>query len=317
MPIKMVVPDFDKDILNRLKKAAPNIEFLIAKNKEDALLLAPQADATYTFCTPEFIAAAPNLKWVQATSAGVERYPFAELKKRNIIFTNASAIYGASLADHLMAFILAFSRQLPFLFHAQNNRVWEKRSNYPSGELAGQTLLIDGFGGTGEHLARRAAGFDMRTIATRRHPDQPKPDTVDAVYPHDKLFDLLPQADWVAVCVPLTPETRDRYHNRAFELMKPSAYILNIARGGIINTDALMAALDNHQLAGAGLDVTTPEPLPSNHPLWAYKNVIITPHASGHSPHSNTRMMDLLCENVARYARNEPLINTVDLDLQY
>ncbi len=317
MPLHMVVPDLGQEILERLRTTAPEIDFLVAKNKDEALALAPLADAVYTFCTPEFLFAAPNLKWVQATSAGVERYPFKELKQRNIVFTNASAIYGSHLADHLMAFILAFSRQLPFLLKAQQNRIWEKRTNYPSGELTGQTLLIDGLGGTGEHLSRRAAGFDMRVIATRRRPDQPRPDTVEAVYPHDCLHDLLPQADWVAVCVPLTPETRNRYHDREFELMKSSAYILNIARGGIINTNALMKALDNNQITGAGLDVTDPEPLPSDHPLWVYSNVIITPHASGHSPHSNTRMIDLLCDNVSRFVHGESLLNIVDLNLQY
>ena len=317
MPHKMIIPNLGENALQKLKSSVPEIEFLIANNKEEALKLAPDADAIYTFCTPELLAVAPKLKWVQALSAGVERYPFAELEKRGIIFTNASGIYGAHLADHLMAFILAFSRQLPVLFRAQQAHEWKSRKTYPPGDLRGQTLLIDGLGGTGQDLARRASGFDMRIIATRRHPNQPKPDTVEAVYAHDQLQTLLPQADWVAVCVPLTDETRNRYHDTEFALMKNTAYITNIARGPIINTNALMNALDNTQIAGAGLDVTDPEPLPADHPLWDYENVIITPHASGHSPQADDNILDLICENAQRFIKGKPLKNQVHYDLRY
>jgi phosphoglycerate dehydrogenase-like enzyme len=317
MSNKMIVPNLGENAIKRLRNAVPQMEFLIANNKDEALHFAPEADAIYTFCTPELLAVAPKLKWVQALSAGVERYPFDELEKRNIIFTNASGIYGAHLADHLMAFILAFSRQLPVLFRAQQAHEWKSRKTYPPGDLRGQTLLIDGLGGTGQDLARRARGFDMRVIATRRHLDRPTPDTVEAVYAHDQLSDLLPEADWVAVCVPLTDETRDRYHDAEFALMKNTAYITNIARGPIINTQALMRALDNNQIAGAGLDVTDPEPLPVDHALWDYENVIITPHASGHSPQADDRILDLICENAQLFINGEPLKTQVHFDLRY
>lgn len=313
----MIVPNLGKKSLAKLQQAVPEMEFLVAKNKEESLLLAPQAHATYTFCTQEFIDAAPNLQWVQALSAGVERYPFEKIRSRGITLTNASGVYGPHLADHLMALILAFSRQLPFLYRAQLQSRWEKRSNYPSGDLDGQTLLVDGLGGTGQHLARRAIAFGMRVIATRRHPDRPKPDTVESVHPHDQLHTLLPEADWIAVCTPLTAETRDRYHDREFELMKSTACITNIARGPIINTNALMRALDSNQIGGAGLDVTDPEPLPSDHPLWKYNNVIITPHASGHSPYASNRILDFICENARLFVRGEPLRNVVNMELEY
>jgi phosphoglycerate dehydrogenase-like enzyme len=317
MPYKMIVPDLGDDALTRLRVSVPEMDFFVAKNEEEALALAPEADAIYTFCSTELLAVAPKLKWVQALSAGVERYPFEALEKRGIVFTNASGIYGAHLADHLMAFILAFSRQLPVLFRSQQAHEWKSRKTYPPGDLRGQTLLIDGLGGTGQDLAQRAHGFDMRVIATRRHPNQNKPDTVEAVYGHDQLHTLLPEADWVAVCVPLTDETQDRYHDPEFALMKNTAYITNIARGKIINTDALMRALDNGQIAGAGLDVTDPEPLPAGHLLWDYENVIITPHASGHSPQADDRLLDLICENAQRFIKGEPLKNQVHLDLKY
>lgn len=317
MPKKMIIPNLGEDALAKLRNTVPDMAFLIANNKDEALKLAPQADAIYTFCTPELLAAAPKLKWVQALSAGVERYPFEELDKRGITFTNASGVYGAHLADHLMAFILAFSRQLPVLFRAQQTHEWKSRKTYPPGDLRGQTLLIDGLGGTGQDLAQRAHGFDMRVIATRRHTDRPKPNTVEAVYAHDQLHEILPQADWVAVCVPLTDETKDRYDDAEFALMKNTAYITNIARGKIINTQALMSALDNNQIAGAGLDVTDPEPLPADHPLWDYENVIITPHASGHSPKADENILNLICENAQRFIKGDPLKNEVHMDLRY
>ncbi|MDA0709930.1 MAG: D-2-hydroxyacid dehydrogenase [bacterium] len=317
MAYKMIVPDLGESALERLRTSVPEMVFQVARDRDEALKLAFDADAIYTFCSAELLAAAPRLKWVQALSAGVERYPFVELEKRNIVFTNASGVYGAHLADHLMAFILAFSRQLPVLFRAQQSHEWKSRKTYPPGDLRGETLLIDGLGGTGQDLARRAKGFDMRVIATRRHPNQEKPDTVEAVYAHDQLHTLLPEADWVAVCVPLTDETRDRYHDREFALMKNTAYITNIARGPIINTGALIRALDGAQIAGAGLDVTDPEPLPAGHRLWDYENVIITPHASGHSPKADDRILDLICENARRFTRGEPLKNRVHMDLRY
>ncbi len=317
VPVKMLIPKMNDASLQRLRECAPSIEFLIAENDEQALALAPHANAAYRYCTPALIEAAPNLRWIQVGSAGVERYPFEEMKARGIIFTNAKEIYGIQLADHTLALILAFSRQLPFLFRAQQQRLWENRKNYPPGELAGQTLLVVGLGGTGLETARRAAGFGLRTLATRRRTDLPKPDFVEAVHPPEALHDLLPETDWVAVCLPLTRDTRDTFHDAEFDLMRETAYIVCVTRGGIINTEAVLRALDAGKIAGAGLDVTDPEPLPPDHPLWTRENAIITPHASGHSPYSGTRMFDLLCENVRRFAAGEPLLNVVDLDLQY
>ena len=317
MSMCMLVPRMRDEALDKLKKAAPGLEFLVARDAEEALALAPRADAASGFCTDELLDAAPRLKWVQASSAGVEKYPFDKMKEKGITFTNAKDIYGIQLADHTMAFILAFSRQLPFLFQAQQKRVWESRKNYPPGELAGETLLVVGLGGTGLETARRAAGFGMRIIATRWHADAPRPEFIEAVHPPEALHQLLPEADWVAVCAPLTRDTRDMFSDAEFALMKESAYIVCVTRGGIINTEALLRAVDSKAIAGAGLDVTDPEPLPSDHPLWERENVVITPHASGHSPNAGKRMADLLCENVRRFAAGEPLLNVVDLELQY
>ncbi|MBI2191344.1 MAG: D-2-hydroxyacid dehydrogenase [Planctomycetes bacterium] len=313
----MLIPAMDSVAMQQLRQSAPGIEFLAAKDESEALALAGEVEGCYGTCSLEFLKAATRLRWVQVRSAGVERYPHEELKRRGVCLTNARGIYGIQLADHTLALILAFSRQLPFLFRAQQRQVWESRDHYPPGELAGQNLLVVGLGGTGLETARRAAGFGLRILATRRHPELPRPAFVEEVHAPERLHGLLPRADWVAVCVPLTAETRDLFGDEEFDRMKRSAVIVCVTRGGILNTEALVRALQSGKIAGAGLDVTQPEPLPAGHPLWTMGNVILTPHASGHSPHADQRLLDLVCDNVGRFARGEPLRNVVDLDLGY
>jgi len=316
--MKILIPPTNDDRLEQLHQSAPGVDFVIASSETEALAMAAEVDASYAYCSSELLKAARHLRWVQVASAGVEQYPLRKMHARGIIFTNAKGIYGSQLADHTLALILAFSRQLPFLHRAQQKQVWESRQNYPPGELAGQTLLIVGLGGVGLETARRARGFGLRVLATRHHhADLPKPDFVDEVHPPDRLHDLLPEADWVAVCVPLVPATQNLFHDDEFARMKRTACIVCVTRGKIINTDALLSALEAGKIAGAGLDVTDPEPLPPGHPLWTKENVIITPHASGHSPHAAARMFNLLCENVRRFADGRPLLNVVDLELQY
>ena len=315
--MKILIPALSKEIQNRLKVAVPEAEFVVAGNLEEAISLVGDVEGCFDYCSDKLLKAAPKLRWIQVRSAGVEKLPFENLKRHGITITNAQEIYGTHLADHNMALILAFSRQLPFLFRAQQKGVWESRKNYPPGELVGETILVVGLGGTGLETARRAAGFGMRVLATRRHMDRPKPDFVDELHEPKKLHELLPGADWVAVCVPVTKDTRDMFHDAEFDLMKPTSYIVCVTRGGIINTEALLRALDEEKIKGAGLDVTDPEPLPPGHPLWTRQNVIITPHASGHSPHSDQRLMDLFCENLIRFTKDRPLKHIVDLDLEY
>lgn len=297
--------------LDELQAVAPGLELITFANSQDALSKARQVDGYYGTPTPSLLRAAPNLRWVQVASAGVETALFPELVASDITLTNAKVIYGSHLADHLMAFILAFNRNLPHLRRRQQDEVWESRANLRPMEMAGETLLIAGLGGTGLAVARRAAAFEMRVIALTRSPKPPTPG-VDHIGSPDELHTLLPQADHVAICCALTPETYHLFSDPEFHLMRPSAFIHNVTRGGIIDHDALVRALRAEAIAGAGLDVTEPEPLPAGHPLWQMPNVLLTPHTSGHSPHSDRRMFDLLKENLRRFAAGEPLLNVVD-----
>jgi len=313
----MIIPELGDGQVERLREETSGARFLVAKDLTAAVSLAGEAEAVYGFNSPALYDAAPRLRWVQAGSAGVESYPLESFRRRGILLTNAKVIYAAQLADHAMALILAFSRQLPFLLRAQERELWESRDRYPPGELDGQELLILGLGGTGIELARRARGFGMRVTATQRRPPPGPSDHVDAVHPPGALHELLPRADWIAVCLPLTAETRGLLGDRELGLMKRSAYLVNVTRGGIVDTDALVRALRKGTMAGAGLDVTDPEPLPPGHPLWKLENVIITPHAAGHSPAASERLFTLLTENVRRYVAGGELLNRVDLELGY
>ena len=226
--------------------------------------------------------AQPGLRWVQSGQAGQDAAPLALFAEKGVVLTNAAVITGSHLAEHILALMLAFSRQLPYHFANQQRAEWKERSDYPSGELTGATLLCIGLGGAGLGTCERAKAFGMEVIATRRRPGE-KPACVDELAAGDKgtLLSLLPRADFVAVCCPLTPETRDLIDKAALAVMKPTAIVLNVGRGPIINTADLVEALQAGEVGGAGLDVTDPQPLPPDHPLWSMENVIITPHASG------------------------------------
>ena len=311
MSTAVLLPALPPDRLALLRQAAPGLELRTYRDEADGLAQAADAEGYYGTPTPALLRAAPRLRWVQVASAGVERYLFPELIASTITLTNAKVIYGSHLADHLMAFILAFNRSLPHLFRCQQAEVWETRDHLRPMEMEGETLLIVGLGGTGLATARRAAGFDMRILAVSRSP-KPQTPGVERVGGPDDLAAMLPEADHVAVCCALTNETYHLFGEREFRLMKPTAYIHNVTRGGVIDHEALLAALRAGEIAGAGLDVTEPEPLPPGHPLWREPNVLITPHASGHSPHSGRRMFDLLRENLRRFDAGEALLNVVD-----
>lgn len=313
MPKRVLItwPIDGEEKLAKLRAVSPQLDIVTAATDQEALEKIADAEGLFGWATPELVRAGNKLRWIQVPSAGVENCMFPELIESDITLTNARGIYGVQLGDHVMAFILAFSRCLNVLFARQQQRVWESRDNLTSHELLGTTLLIVGLGGAGTETAKRARPFGMKIIAVDLVEKQ-KPPYVDELHPAEALDEQLPRADYVAVCCPLTHRTRKLFGKAQFERMKPTAYFVTVARGGIVDTDALVAALKNGQIAGAGLDVTDPEPLPEDHPLWSMPACIITPHCSGQSPGAAERLFDILCENLHRFAADKPLINVVD-----
>ncbi|MFO7958780.1 MAG: D-2-hydroxyacid dehydrogenase [Candidatus Brocadiia bacterium] len=301
----------------RLQDAAPSAVIESVEDRDEALQAITDAEAYVPGpWDAELLAAASALRWVQFRSAGVGRRLLPELEGADILITNASGVYGVPMAEHALALMFAFSRGLNVLARAEGGwRESRKKVGSSLRELNGATLGILGYGGVGRATAQRGAALGMRVLAVRRRPE---PDEfADEVWGTDRLDDMLREADYLLVSCALTDETRGIIGARELELMKPTAVVVNVARGAVIDEEALTEALRHGAIAGAGLDVAEEEPLPDDSPLWRMKNVIITPHCSGASPKTHERLMGLIAENLGRYAAGEPLLNVVDLEAGY
>jgi phosphoglycerate dehydrogenase-like enzyme len=318
--LTFLMGDIGEERKAELEAAAPNVRIIGGLTRQSVMQHAAEAHGIDArFASPEFIEKAPNLVWVQSMSAGVDRFrgnrPLMENDR--IVLTNMRAVHGPAIADHAMAMLLTLTRNMRFYEHAREGGKWADEEPPTRGVvLHGKTMLVVGIGGIGTEIAQRAHGFGMRVIATRRS-DTPAPAYVEKVGKPGDLMALLPEADVVAVCVPLTAETEGMIGAEALAAMKPGAYLINIARGRIVDTDALVKALESGRLAGACLDVTDPEPLPEGHPLWKQKNVIITPHVAADGELTEERSAAVFAENLRRFGAGEPLLNCVDKKAGY
>lgn len=312
--LRYIAGGLDGAELAELAEVAPNVEIVVAGSRAEAMELAPTAHGVDgRFASAGFVEAAPNLVWVQSPSAGVDRYlgnrPLMETDR--VVLTNMRAVHGPAIADHAMAMLLTLTRNMRVHGRNQREERWGSEDARTGITLAGRTMFVVGLGGIGTEIAQRASGFGMRVIASRRS-EREKPEFVDYVGKPDELLAMLGEADVVAIALPLTAETEGLFDAVAFGAMKEGSYLINIARGAIVETDALVAALDSGRLAGACLDVTDPEPLPAGHTLWGRDNVVITPHAAGVAELTGERWWAVYKENVRRFGAGEPLLNTVD-----
>jgi len=266
--------------------------------------------------TPEQIDAAPKLRWISFWSAGMDGKATAQMRDRNLVLTNASGVHGANIAEHVMCFMLMFTRRMDVHFRSQMAGKWERglpANKAGADELTGQTLGIVGLGRIGEALAARAAAFGMRVAAVKRDPSaRYASEHVDAIYGVDQLSRLLSESDHICIALPYTPETHRLFNAKMLTHCKRGAYLYNIARGKLVDESALIDALSSGALAGAGLDVFETEPLPPESPLWTMPNVLITPHTAGITPHYFARTASLFAENLKRYAAGQPLDNLYD-----
>ncbi len=312
---KVVVTGLRAEAIEELRAAAPGVTLVTAEDDARMAAEVADADAILGTITPKLLAAGKRLKWVQIYSAGVERYLTPELVASPIVVTNCKIIQGPNIADHAFALLLALTRALNRTLPAQKTEEWT-RGQYRMIELPGKTAVIIGLGGIGMQIAQRAHGFGMRVIGVDPK-DIPYTPLVAKVVPPDRLDTVLPEADVVFVSAPLTRESQGMMGARQFELLKKGAYFVAVSRGKLYSTEALMKALDSQRLAGAGLDVTDPEPLPKGHPLWKFPNVMITPHVAGGSDQVQERRLALLKENLRRFAAGEPLLHVVDKQKGY
>jgi phosphoglycerate dehydrogenase-like enzyme len=250
---------------------------------------------------------APRLKFIQSISAGTDQYDRALLRERGIRVASAAGVNAFAVAEHAMALMLALARRLPEARDHQHARHWRGMISEIAAredQLTGKTLLVVGYGRIGARLARLARAFDMRVIATKRDPTTGT-DGADAVQGHEQLHALLPQADVVALTCPLTPQTEHLIDGAALAAMKPTACLINVARGRVVDEPALVEALQQRRIAAAGLDVTHEEPLPAASPLWAMPQVLITPHSAGETQRYEDSVIDILMDNLDRLWRGE------------
>ncbi len=313
-PLVYLAGGVDDDELAAWRAVAPDVEFVTGLDRESALAHAPRAHgADAHLVTEAFLEAAPNLAWVQSWSAGVERYLAVPglVEREGLVLTNAQGVHGPVIAEHVFALLGHLTRRLGPLGDAQDRGTWDRGAASGSTSLAGRTMLVAGLGGIGTEVARRADAFDMRVLGTVRTPRQPPP-FVDELGTSDDLDRLLAETDVLVICLPLTDETDGLFDARRLGLLREGASVVNIGRGPILDTDALLAALESGQLAGAGLDVTDPEPLPDGHPLWARDDVVITPHCAARAELTGDRRAALVEENLRRFGAGEPLLNVVD-----
>jgi phosphoglycerate dehydrogenase-like enzyme len=312
---KIVVVGLDDTAVAELKKSAPpNVRLVsplpatVAAELENAdALISPQV-------TREQLHAAKQLKWLQILNAGVEDVA-PLVKETNIALTNLKVVLGPEVADHAMALLLSLTRGLYQTIPARGK--WEMPENLSQlTELRGRTAVIVGVGGVGTQIAERAVGFGMTIVGVDPRDTAPASSIKQMVKP-DQIDTVLPLADVVFLTVPETPATKGMIGAAQFQEMKRGSYFIAVSRGTVYSMDALVQALASRRLAGAGVDVTDPEPLPRNHPLWKFKNVVITPHIAGASDRSLTRVLELLRENIRRFAASEPLLNTIDKNQGY
>jgi phosphoglycerate dehydrogenase-like enzyme len=299
-----------------LQQAAPGVKLVevsAATSKEIAA-----ADAAIGVCSAEVLAQAKQLQWIQWPAAGVDRCVQQPLvHERHLLLTNLQRTMGPSMAEHVLGMMFALSRHFDYFLRQQQQAHWSSEATTPQlADLDGKTVLVVGLGGIGTEVARRTHAMGMRVIATRAS-GRTGPDFVSYVGLPDELPKLAKDADFIVNCAPLTPETTGIFNREFFAGLKPGAYFISVGRGRSTITADLIDALSRGRLAGAGLDVVDPEPLPADSPLWRTPNVIITPHVSADTSVSAGQRNLVLIENLRRYAAGEPMISVVDIDRGY
>lgn len=298
--------------VDQIREAAAQREVVQAKNTQELLRLLPDAEVLLTWQPPqEILAKCGHLKWIQSGAAGIERFLIPKIIDSDLILTNSSGIHRIQMAEHTLAMMLAFARQIHLAVRAQIEGRWARKEIWPGmDELCDKTCGIVGYGHVGQGVAARCRAFGMRIIACDLQ--FPEESLLDGRCSPDELHSLLRASDYVVLAVPATPKTEKMISWDEFRIMKPTAYIINVARGAVIDEEALIRALKAGEIAGAGLDVFEQEPLPDNHPFYQMENVIVFPHLGGSTPRYWERGTDFFCQNLKRYLAGQPLINVID-----
>jgi phosphoglycerate dehydrogenase-like enzyme len=302
-------PDVTAEQMARLQAAGAE-EVIVASDRETQLSAIRDADVLIGEINEEMLEHAGRLRWMQSLSSGVDMYLFPAFVASDIILTSEKGLVGPHLADHAFGLLLALTRSIGW---SARQRSWENRleMRIVNRELTGMTAGIIGLGGTGISVAERAWAFGMSCLAI--DPDVTEgPDYVELLGGPKSLIEMAGRSDVLFVCCPKTSETLNLVNAEVLSAMPAGGYLINVTRGGIVDEDALVAAIKIEHLAGAGLDVTAEEPLPPSSPLWSHDQIIITPHIAGASQHRIGRIIDRVCANLQYLGNDEPLEGVVD-----
>lgn len=303
-----------------LRREFPEIEIASFARSREAGATLEEAEilVTYGFDLPAArLPHLPRLRWVQVCSAGVDRLPLADLARRQVKVTNVRGIHGIPIAEHVLALMLAFARRLPTLWRWQQQKYWTREMGFSwFAEITGRRLTVVGTGAIGREVVRKAAAFGLHVwgVNTSGHPV----DDVEKVWSVSQLSRPLAESDYVVLALPLTRETSHLVGEKELQAMPPASFLINVGRGGLVDTPALVRALREGWIAGAGLDVLEEEPLPADSPLWEMENVIITPHVAGWSAAYLDRCLEILRANLRAYLGGEGgMLNLVDASRGY
>ena len=315
MKILVVLP-VNEAQKEKLIRSAPGEELVFLSGREVTEEILRDADAVIGNVNPKLLSGAHRLRWVQLSSAGTDGYTADGVLPEGAVLTNATGAYGLAISEHMVACLLYMMKNLDQYAADQAGHIWHDHG--PVDSIWGSRTLVVGLGDIGGEFAQRMHALGSQVTGIRRNRAE-KPDYLEGLYQLDALQECLKTADVVASCLPGTRETYHIFDRDAFAQMKEGAYFLNIGRGGAVDSFALANALNSGHLAGAWLDVTEPEPLPADHPLWNAKNIFITPHISGgnHLPETFERIVGIAADNLARFVAGQPLRNMVDMTTGY
>ena len=303
--------------IDQVRRMAADYRVVMTLDRDEVEALLPDVEIVVGDFPRDLLPRAPERRWWQQWFAGVDwllNYP--EAAALDFTLTNMSGLHAIPITEHIFAMLLGFARDLPNVIRAQQRKEWIPHDRDDVFELAGQTMVLIGVGGIGSHTAQVANALGMRVIAVRRRPAQQVPG-IERTVGIDQLQEVLPLADFVVNTLPLTTDTQKLIGEAELRAMKPTAYLVNIGRGDTMDEEALIRALQEGWIAGAGLDVFASEPLSPHSPLWEMENVIVSPHYAGQTNRYDERAVAIFLDNLARYMGGEPLINVVDKRLGY
>lgn len=311
-----IIVKYTNEALTTLKHAVPDVDFACFHRDSVGVAELIDSEIIFGWPPPKMLKELKNLKWLHLPSAGANNYTDISLyADPSIILTKSSGTFGVPIAEHVIGIMIALSRN--FMLHHNARQEGEWRYDHPEVlDLFGSNVLVLGLGDIGNEVCKRLSGFGCNIIGFRRDASVSH-ELVGEVRPISRLRESLPDADYIIVCLPGTAETDKLLGREEFDLMKKRAIVINIGRGSIIDTYALVEALNNKKIAGAGIDVTDPEPLPAGHPLWSAENVIITPHVSALSTRNGDRRLAIFTDLLKRYLSGQKMYNTVNFIAGY